>query len=54
MIIDSQKFYLEYMNEYLTVHKMACDYDISEGMADMHINRGREINEIEAKKTKGK
>ena len=41
---DSEKFYLEYLNDYLTVECIAEAYDIPISQAEILINAGRQVN----------
>lgn len=54
MILDSHKFYLDYTNNFLTVEGIASNYEVTEGIAHFHINRGREIEKLEANTNKRK
>ena len=47
---DSEKFFLEYLNEYLTVEAIAEANGITVSQAEILINAGRQVNHKKAEK----
>lgn len=47
-ILEAESFYLDYLNNFLTVQAIADHYEISKAKALILIDRGREENKIRA------